>query len=519
MTRTLAVVALLLVGVLTSGVVEASEQSKLLYSRGLVEFHADRFQAALDLFNQAVAADETDVYARYYRAVTRGRLNDLEGAIGDLRAVLVAKPDLDQAALDLGVALVQTRKYREAIPYLQQAQRVPDLEGNASQFLGVAYLRLGELDEARDAFRRAAAHDPQQLLVSRYYEGVVEFQQGNLLAAEDRFAYVVKYSPESEIGTQAAAFIQKLHELEPARYETYGEVGFQYDSNVILAQSQSGLNDQALTDLGVSQQDDERVTIAFGGIYVPYRTPRFEVSVAYDFYQSLHFHLTGFNIQDHGPSLQLAANNELFRYGIVGRYDYYLLESDSFLQEGTAMPWLTVPETDFGRTELFFRLRRRDFKDPDFAVRDGFNYAVSGCQYVYLDGADRYLFLGYQWDRDNPIIAGHKYSTRTAGVSAAMFADEAYSFGYDGNEVRTGVGWLLPYDIRSETTLVYRRERYKPQSDGRRDDEEELLVELRRPISNHWDVVGGYFGDFNNSSNPQFDYDRSIVSLALEARF
>ena len=110
----------------TAGVAAASEQSKLLYSRGLVEFHADHFEKALALFDQAVAADPADVYARYYRAVTRGRLHDVDGAIVDFKAVLAAKPDFDQAALDLGVALVQTGQYREALPWLEQAQRSTD---------------------------------------------------------------------------------------------------------------------------------------------------------------------------------------------------------------------------------------------------------------------------------------------------------------------------------------------------------------------------------------------------------
>ena len=91
---------------------------------------------ALELFDQAVAADPADVYARYYRAVTRGRLNDVEGAIADLRVVLAAKPDFDQAALDLGVTLVQTGKYREALPWLEQAQR-----GARSRRSGVAVSR------------------------------------------------------------------------------------------------------------------------------------------------------------------------------------------------------------------------------------------------------------------------------------------------------------------------------------------------------------------------------------------
>src|SRR5574337_567531 len=99
----------------------ASEQSELLYSRGLVEFHAAKYTEALQLFDQAVAADADDPYARYYRGVTQGRLGNFQAAADDLRAVMRAKPDVDQGALELGAALVQIDRAREAIPWLEQA--------------------------------------------------------------------------------------------------------------------------------------------------------------------------------------------------------------------------------------------------------------------------------------------------------------------------------------------------------------------------------------------------------------
>ena len=520
MKRALVLFATLL-WLLSAAVAGASEQSKLLYSRGLVEFHAERYQPALELFEQAVAADPADVYARYYRAVTRARLNDLDGAISDLREVLAAKPDLAQAALDLGVALVEKHQYRDALPWLTQAQQSADLDGQASQFIGIANLRLGHLETARRNFVRAASRDAKQTVPARYYQGIVDYREGNWLHAQKHFTFVAIASPDSDVGREAKAFLDKIAASRPARFQGYATVGFQYDSNVILAPSNGDLATQATKDLNVTGQSDGRATIGFGGVYSAFRTDSVELLLAYDFFQSLHFQLQSFNLQDHGPSLQLSARVGRVQYGIVGRYDYYLLDSSSFLQEATALPWLTVAEGAFGRIESFYRMRRRDFKDPDFAVRDAFNHAIGIRQFIYLNSPDRYLLLGYQFDREDPLIAGQHYSTRgvSSGISPQMYADDARSFGYDGNEVRAGVGWLLPQQITSEATFIYRRERYRPESHGRRDDEEEVLVALRRPISHHLDVNVAYLGDFNNSSNQFFDYDRHVVSLALEARF
>jgi tetratricopeptide (TPR) repeat protein len=505
-------IATVCIAAFPAGGAAASEQSTLLSSRGLVEFHADRFQNALQLFDQAVAADSHDVYARYYRAVTRGRLDDLDGAIADLEAVLVAKPDLDQAALDLGVALVQKGRCRDAQPRLEQAQHSRDLDGSASLFLGIAHLRLGELALAQASLERAAARDPKQILAARYYQGIADYQAGKLFASKDRFAYVAATSPESVMGREAKSFMEKIQAAQARPgYHVYGSVGFQYDTNVVLAPSDVALK----STTGISRQSDGRGIISVGGTDVLWRNDDIKFTLGYDFFQSLHFDLTGFNLQDHGPSADVTINAGPVQFGTFARYDYYLLESDSFLQEGTLLPWLTVPEDDLGRFEFYSRIRRRDFKKIEFRARDAFNYAVGIRQVVYLGSPERYLSVGYQFDREDPVINKRLVS-----------ADEANGFAYDGNEVNVGFGMNLPASVTASGTFAYRRERYKPESalqdlghKRRYDDELVMTLACSRPVTDYLNVTVAYLGNYNNSSNSLFDYDRSIVSVAMEVRF
>ena len=102
-----AVLAALVACLLIAAAAGAAQHSEQLYSRGLVEFHAGRYADAFRLFDDAVHADPQDVQALYYRGVTGARLGDFRAAVNDLRAVLTMRPDLDQAALELGVALVE----------------------------------------------------------------------------------------------------------------------------------------------------------------------------------------------------------------------------------------------------------------------------------------------------------------------------------------------------------------------------------------------------------------------------
>jgi tetratricopeptide (TPR) repeat protein len=495
--------ALLLLWWLTCTVAAASEQSTRLYSRGLVLFHAEQYTEALALFDKAVAADADDIHARYYRAVTRGRLHDLDGAIADLRTVLTTEPNFDQAALELGVALVQTGSLREALPWLGQAQRAPDTDAQASLFLGLAQLRLGRLVEARQNFQRGAK-DPQQSLAAEYYEGVVDYREGHAAEAEKHFLIVIRNSPDSEVKNEAQLFVKALHEPVREAYQLYGTAGFQYDTNVVLAPSSDVIKQAA----GISRQSDGRFTLNAGGTYALWRREQTQLSVGYDFFQSLHFRLTEFNLQDHGPNVQLVSAYGPFQFGLLGRYDYYLLGTNSFLQEGSALPWITVVG-DRGRMEVFYRMRRRDFIQRSYWVRDAFNHSTGVRQFFYLDSPDHYVCLGYRFDREDPIDA-----------RPSLNADQ---FAYDGHEVNGGVGWTFPAAFTAEATYAYRHENYARPSNGRHDDQHQFAVVLRKELDARLALVTGYFGTINNSTNEfgdkRFDYERHIGSVALEARF
>ena len=496
------VVIAFLVLLLPCGRASASEQSTRLSARGLVEFHAGRYSQALPLFDQAVAADAGDAYARYYRAVTRGRLHDLNGAIADFRAALAAKPDFDQAALELGVALVQTGAYTEAIPWLQQAQRIPEADAQASLFLGLAQLRLGQLEAARTNLQRAEK-DPQQRLAARYYEGVVAYRSGDRQQAERLFTEVVQNSPESDVKHEAALFLQALRGRPARAFSLYGTAGFQYDSNVALAPG----NETIKQETGISRQEDGRITLGAGVTYAAWQRDRTELSLGYEFFQSLHFRVTEFNLQDNGPSVQLVSSAGPFQFGILGRYDYYLLSTDSFLQEGTVLPWFAVLE-DRGRSEIFYRMRRRDFIKQAYWVRDAFNHAAGVRQFYYIGSPDRSVFVGYRFDREDPVHGNA----------------DSEQYGYDGHEVSGGLAWALPAAIAAEASYAYHYQNYTitdltlPGS-GRHDDEHDIVFLARRGLTEHLTLIAGYFGTINNSNDQRFDYERHIGSVAVEARF
>jgi len=476
----------------------ASQRSEQLYSRGLVEFHAQRTAEALRFFDQAVQADEQDLYARYYRGVTNGRLGNSAAAIADLRAVVAAQPTMTQASLELGVALVEAGANAEAVQWLERAQAVPALNARASLFLGIAQLRLQRTESARQNFHRAAAADPSLQPTAEYYEGVAYFQDREWGSAEKTFSAVIAARPDAAIGRASREFLDKMRGGDVAAWHVYGRVGFEYDSNVVLAPSDDAVKDAA----GISRQEDGRAVFSVGGTYIPWRTERTQLSLGYELYQSVHFKLSDFDLQDHRPSAVFVLNDNYGRVGILGRYDFYLLEDQTFLQEATALPWIEIPERDLGSTVLFYRMRRRDFlKRPFSPQRDAFNHAAGLQQFIYLGSKERYLSAGYQFDREDPInhIGGQ--------------------FAYDGHEADGGLGWAFPAEVTAELGYSYRHERYAKASNGRRDDEHDVVFVARKELTEHFALTLAYLRAMNDSTDTRFEYTRDIVSASVGVNF
>jgi tetratricopeptide (TPR) repeat protein len=485
----------------------ASEQSQALAARGLIELDAGHTQQALELFDQAVAADPTDANVLYQRGATRAKLGNYPGAIDDLRAALALRPEFPQADLELGIALTQNGQNKEAVPLLQRAQYTPALDAQASFFLGLAQLRLDRPGDARQNFERARLRDPSLELAVQYYEGVIDYRQHEYGTAAAHFSAVQRANPDSAMAHEATQFLVLMQRAQRAAYSAFGTVALEYDSNVTL-----GPNSTTTIPNSITGQGDGRVVLDAGGTYVPWSYGPVSLALSYEFFQSLQFRLTDFDLQDHRPSLQLMFDFDRVFVGLLARYDYYLLSTDSFLQETTAFPWVSLREDSIGRTEVYARLQwRHYYAKNSFAQLDGFYNFAGVRQIVDLGGPNRQLWFGYQLGFTDPDELG----------------SEVYQYG--SNQVEVALRWPLLYSIVGETGYRYEHQDYAaasgtvdPMPGRRHDNDHRIVVSFERPLSEIWDhlfVNASWFGTFNNSNKPIFEYQRQIGSIAAEVRF
>lgn len=472
----------------------ASEQSELLYSRGLVQLQAENYAEALALFDRAVQIDPRDASALFYRGLTRGRMKDYDGAIADLRAALELNPKLDEAALELGIAYVQRGLYRESIPWLERAERVEAHAGQASLFLGIARLRLGEADAARQNFLRAREGGEKLRAPATYYLGIIAYQQGQFADAATLFETVASEQPSTEMGREASAFLAAIgRRARP--YTLYGRLGIEYDSNVALAPG----NQTVDTALGISDQADGRVTLSAGGVYRFLDDNESLVSVGYDFFQGLQFHLTEFNLMDNRVHLEGLHRWEIVELAGFASYDYYNRDGSSFLSQVNASALLTVKETEHAATTFLYRLRYNDYlEQPYTELLTGVYNTVGFRQFFYLGAPTRYILMGYQYENQG-----------TSNPGGAAYA-------YDGNIIEAGFAWDFPWAIDLQAVLAYHRDDYAAASLGRVDDEYVGLLSVTKAVLEHLNVGASFYADVDNSTKPQFSYNRYVGTLFAE---
>ncbi len=488
----------------------ANEKSISLYSEGLVQLERGNLELASSLMDRAVAADPSDPYALYYRAIARRRLQDIESAVDDLQAAIDLKPDFPEAHLDLGVVLLEVGEHERAEANLLAAGSDPSLRGDSLLFLGIAKLRQGENAAALADLEQVAPIAPELATTALYYQGVAQIRLGRRDDARRSFEGVIEQKPGSQLANEASEFLTAVDSGKAVAksFELYAGYGIEYDSNVVLR-----LDDESINDLGVDDDSDVVFNLRFGGRYSLWRGENTAVSIGYDFFQRLYVELSEYNLQGHRPNLHWTGRWDDLRFGVIAEYEFYLLETDAYLQRASGQPWIAWQWGDWGRSELSYRLRWIDFLDPppggtpspglggDFTnsedALDALSHQPRIRQYFYIDGPERYVALSYLYEKRDP--------TRSEGDP----------FEYDAHGVEIAGGTPIAFGIDLYASYSYRREDYQ---EGDRLDQPHIIVAaLRWPLAKWFAISLGYFGELHNSN--EFEYDRHVGSIGFDVAY
>jgi tetratricopeptide (TPR) repeat protein len=137
----------------------------------------NKFQEAVDHYEQALRIDPDYGDAHYNLAHALAGLNRLDSAIDHLRQYMEKAPPSALTHIDMGTFLGRQGKADEQIREYQEALKLDSQSADAHFALGNALARRGELEEAKKYLSRAVELSPQT--------GDFYLSLGNLLVKQD----------------------------------------------------------------------------------------------------------------------------------------------------------------------------------------------------------------------------------------------------------------------------------------------------------------------------------------------
>jgi tetratricopeptide (TPR) repeat protein len=490
-------------------------------AKGIVEFGRKHYEQAASFFEQARQAVPNDPEATEYLGQTLLRLKRNPEAEALFQDLTVNQPTRPQAWLGLAISQSQLGKYHEALASLEQAQKLDPQNPLVYFYQGVVSHELKAFNQSPALFSRAMALSPDLTPTARYYTGVSYYERGLLDQAQKEFeAAIAAGEPESELARSARAILQQRAAPPKAakQWDLSLSISGQYDSNVVLLpigiQPPGG-------STGISQKDDFRTVYYARGEYRPIQTSVWTAGITYGFYQSLQEKLTTFNIQDHSPSVYIQRQNGIVTTRLQYAFDYVSVGQESFLLAHAVQPIITIAEGDRFFTQVQLRYQNKDFQNDRFAgnsFRDGKNWLAGVLQYAYFANGSGHVRLGYTFDTD--VTGGGHPGMATPGVQSSADWD------YKAHRLSVGLGVPDIWTLKSNFAFDYYHMNYEnPNSFSptgttkRRDNVMFFTATIGRPITDWLSIAAEYNYTRDQSNVAVFDYNRSIYSLTLSARF
>src|ERR1700685_2175751 len=186
--------------------------------QGLKALDEKRYQAAVDSFTQALAADPKDYSLHFNLALAYSLMGKNAEAIPEYKKTLELKPGLFEAQLNVGISLLREKQGGDAVPYLTDAVAQNPKQYRPNYYLAEALLGAGESAKAEQSYTVALAIDPMAA------------------AAELGLAHALVKQEKIEA---AAAHFKKAAELNASYREDLLELASLYESALQPEQAMS----------------------------------------------------------------------------------------------------------------------------------------------------------------------------------------------------------------------------------------------------------------------------------------
>jgi tetratricopeptide (TPR) repeat protein len=190
------------------------------YEQGMKAMQEQRYQAAVDDFNNAIAAEPKDFTLHFNLALAYSLMGKDPEGITEYKKCLEIKPDLYQANLNASILLLRDKLPADAVPFLTAAVAEKPKEFRSNYYLAEALAGTGDLDKAVTAYGAALEIDPKSAAAESGL-GRALAKQGHLAEAAPHFHKAVELDPKYRDSLLELAELFEAHNQPDEAIELY----------------------------------------------------------------------------------------------------------------------------------------------------------------------------------------------------------------------------------------------------------------------------------------------------------
>jgi len=400
------------------GVLESCAQNgKKWFGAGLSAFKKGRYEAAQRAFKRAAQENPADAKAHYYQGLVLNRLGRPHPAAISLEKALELDPKLPGVHLHLGISYYKEKRFNRALKKFRFAQRQTPRDGTVYFFMGLAQQGQGRYRQSIPSFQQAGKLDADFQQSGWYYIGKAYYHEKQYSKAGDAFKKAIQLDPASDIARQTRDLWNQMksgRELEKKHWLKAG-VGLEYNSNLISAEQDV-----------ISGEGDTGFVFELESGYHFWQQGPYSAEATYDFYQSLFFDKTEFNLQSH--SFGLSGNREVNSWDmeLAHNFSHNRLGGNGFLNilqlsPGAGRFWSSNHYTRFS-----YVLEFKSFVQDVNAPRDAVHNSVGFDHYVFFKNQKGFVHLGYRLMNENADGDPFDYLGNRVTVSAKWPLENKY---------------------------------------------------------------------------------------------
>ncbi|MDD2703074.1 MAG: tetratricopeptide repeat protein [Candidatus Omnitrophica bacterium] len=384
-------------------------------------FQHENYEEALSLLKDLRTRIPQSSEIACYLGMTYKRLQDFLAAKPHLEAAVTLRPNVKNAYLELIDLLYQCEDLDGAKQWIAEAEKESVNPAQLAFFKGLVFLKKGtDPQGAVDSFEEAAKLNPALAQSVKYQIGLAYIQLDKLKEAKSMFKEVVAKDPATDLAKFANEYMNAISRRQEASKPFHGSVGYsvQYDDNVIFRP-----NDDALaTD--VSKDDDWKQVFTARGDYNFRINKHFGIKTGFSWYGSKHNDLGYYDVMSYDLPVQPTFYFKNAAIAFPVHYNYVSVNDEKYL--GT-MGFGNVNSVMLGKrhmAQLQLQYNKKDFhwdvSDPaDVKKSDEYLWAV-GWFYFFTRDREGLLNLRYAMNYDDAKGANWRYRGNRVTFSAVV---------------------------------------------------------------------------------------------------